>query len=193
MKRFRLVEAGALLLGALVVGCASYVGNARPFDRSRIATEPGWVTAGSVEPVRQRQPTHCGPAALSMVAQRWRIPLTLEGAIGAIPEITEQGTKLGDLRHAARELGLLAFAVKADRDILTHELRRGRPVVLGLLQRHRRRRIRSHYEVAVALHPGRGEVVTLDPASGWRVRDWEDLQREWKPAGHPALVVLGPA
>jgi ABC-type bacteriocin/lantibiotic exporter with double-glycine peptidase domain len=186
------LRAGAVFALVVASGCASYVGNARPFDRARVTREAGWITAGPVQPVRQRQAADCGPAALSMVAGRWEMPLSLETAMAAIPDMTEHGAKLGNLRHAARELGLLAFVIRGDRSILTHELRQGRPVVVGLLQRHRRRRIRSHYEVVVAMHPERGEVVTLDPASGWRVRHWEDLEDEWKPAGRPALVVLGP-
>ena len=48
----------------------------------------------------------------------------------------------------------------------------------------------SHYEVVVA---ARGdEIVTLDPAAGWRVRSWKAFDAEWRLAAYPALVVLGP-
>jgi len=168
-----------------------YVGGALPLDPSRLTSEADWVTVDA-SPVRQRDATDCGPATLAMVARHWGVDWTLDAAIADLPPPREHGVRLGDLRAAARERGLDAYAIRADRDILEHELREGRPVVIGLLLRHRMHRVRSHYELVVALNDRTGELVTIDPAAGYRVRSFSDLDEEWKPAGRPALVVLGP-
>ena len=55
-----------------------------------------------------------------------------------------------------------------------------------------RERNRAHYEVAVAMNPKDGTVVTIDPATGeWMRRSKSVLDVEWKAAGYAALVVTG--
>lgn len=168
-------------------GCASYAGGARPIDPSRLR-EPGWITTGPMHVIRQRGPLDCGAAALAMVAARWHVTVT--GDDPAFPRPSTNGLRLGDLRTVARGHGLVAFAIAADRATLDHELRAGRPVIVGLLRPYTRREAMSHYEVVVAQRGD--EIVTLDPAAGWRVRSWAALDAEWRLAAYPALVVLGP-
>ena len=123
-----------------------------------------------------------------MVAGRWHVALNVDDRAFARP--TENGLLLSDLRTAAKAHGLVAFAITADRATLDHELRAGRPIIVGLLRPYSQREAISHYEVVVA---ERGDqFVTLDPGAGWRVRTWAELEREWKLANYPALVVLGP-
>ena len=184
-------------LGAVVLatalgpgGCVAYVGGANPIDPDRVAREPGWMGAATPE-VSQSSPTDCGPAALSMVARHWQVTLPLEEAVEAVPEPSKRGVKLGDLRAAARERGLVAFAIQGDRETLIRELRAGRPVIVGLILPHRLGRVRSHYEVVIAVRPETDEFVTIDPAADWQVRTWDALDEEWRAAGRPSLVVLG--
>ena len=188
----RRVAATALLLVG-VAGCIAYSGGARPIDPTRLVSEPGWILAAPTPALRQGGPYDCGAAALAMVAGRWHVPLAVDEAVAALPASTSQGTRLGDLRDLARARGLTAFAITGDRDTLVHELRAGRPVIVGLILPYGPRRAQSHYEVIVAVNPADGLFVTLDPASGWRARRWADLDAEWSPAGRPTLVVLGPA
>ncbi|MBK9519740.1 MAG: hypothetical protein IPO09_20925 [Anaeromyxobacter sp.] len=173
-------------------GCASFGGRSRAFDPARLAAEPGWLTAAPTPLVRQAGEQDCGAAALAMVAGRWAVaPAALASA--PAPEAPPQAARLGDLRDQARALGLTAFAVAADRDTLLHELRASRPIIVGLHVPVSLGKARRHYEVVVAAHPDRGRFVTLDPAIGWRIRDWTELDAEWLPAGRPALVVVGVA
>lgn len=177
-------------------GCYSYSGGARGLDAkevSRLSVDEGWILAEDTPLVRQRGPIDCGPAALAMVAGRWDIALSVEGAVAALPKPAPEGASLGDLRDLARAKGLTAFAISGDHATLIHELRAGRPVLLGLYAPYGQKYVQSHYEVLVATRPQASEYVTLDPARGWRVRSWKDLDAEWKRAGRPALVVLGPA
>lgn len=184
----------AALVGILgVAGCVSYSGGARSVDPARVTGERGWIVAAPTPVLRQPGSYDCGAATLAMIAGRWRLPLSVDGAIAALPAPTNLGTRLGDLRDAARAQGLTAFAVAGDRDTLVHELRAGRPVIVGLLLPYGARRAQSHYEVIVAMHPVDGQFVTIDPARGWRARSWTELDAEWRPAGRPTLVVLGPS
>ncbi len=185
---------GALALAAALTGCVrSFPSSARPVEPSTISRDSGWIAAGPVTPIRQQAARDCGPAALAMVARFWGRPIALRDAtVVAEARSGGRGAKLGALRDLARSRGLTAFAIRADRTTLVHELERGRPVVVGLLRARGSRRL-SHFEVVVGFHPTRREVATIDPAGGFGIRQWRDLAAEWDPAGRPALVVLGPS
>jgi ABC-type bacteriocin/lantibiotic exporter with double-glycine peptidase domain len=172
-------------------GCISYSGGSRTVDPARL-TQPGWIVAAETPELRQQGSRDCGAAALAMIAGRWHVPLSVDGAVAALPAPPPQGTQLGDLRDAARAQGLTAFAITGDRTTLVHELRAGRPVIVGLLLPYGRKRVQSHYEVIVAVHPTEDQFVTINPAKGWRIRSWAALDAEWRPARRPTLVVLGP-
>ncbi len=178
---------------AFTVGCISYSGGARAIDPDRLTTEPGWIVAAPTPELHQRGARDCGAAALAIVAGRWHVPLSVAQAVTALPAPTALGTRLGDLRDAARAHGLTAFAIAGDRDTLVHELGAGRPVIVGLWLPFGTKHAQSHYEVIVAVHPADNRFVTIDPATGWRARSWADLDAEWARAGRPTLVVLGPA
>lgn len=184
------MTARTIAIAALVAtGCVSYSGGARPFDPSRVGSEPGWIIAAATPEVRQRGQLDCGAAALAMVAGRWKIQVSVNSSI--IPAPSKNGIPLGNLRSAARHYGLDAYAIKGDHATLDHELRAGRPVIVGLLRPYSRSKATSHYEVVIAMRAD--EVVTLDPAkAGWRVRTRAAFDAEWRPAAYPALVVLGP-
>ena len=196
LARARVVSRAVVLVGLLVSllgfsGCISYSGNARPINAARLAAEPGWIVA-MAPTVRQQNRNDCGIAALAMVVGHWQVALSRAQILAEVAPLTERGVALGALLDVATKYGLLAFVVIAQRSDLTHEIAAGRPVVVGLLRPHGNER-QSHFEVVVALHAGRGLVTTIDPGSGLQVRNWRDFEAEWQPAGHPALVVLGPA
>jgi ABC-type bacteriocin/lantibiotic exporter with double-glycine peptidase domain len=184
------VTARAVAVAILVAsGCVSYSGGAQPIDASRIISEPGWIKAAPTPDIRQRTRLDCGAAALAMVAGRWHVQIATTDTAIAAPG--KNGVRLGDLRSAAKAHGLISFAITADRATLDHELRAGRPIIVGLLRPYSRTEAVSHYEVVVAT---RGDkIVTLDPAAGLRVRTWASFDAEWRAAKRPALVVLGPS
>jgi ATP-binding cassette subfamily B protein RaxB len=141
--------------------------------------------------VRQQHETDCGLAALAMVAGAWGRPWSVAELTSELPP-SPRGVKLGALRDLARARGLEAYAIKGTAHDLEHELSAGRPVVLGLLLPYDSGHNASHYEVAVAMNPRDGAVVTIDPASGqWRQRSSKVLDLEWKSAGFATLVVVG--
>jgi ABC-type bacteriocin/lantibiotic exporter with double-glycine peptidase domain len=166
-----------------------YTGGARVVTPGELGS--GWVRAAATPVVRQHHETDCGLAALAMVAGTWGRPWSVADLNRQLPP-TERGVKLGALRDLARARGLEAYAIRGNARDLEHELSSGRPVVLGLILPFDRGHNASHYEVAVAMNPRDGDVVTIDPASGeWRKRSKQVLELEWKPAGFATLVVVG--
>ncbi len=195
-----------LLLGG--GACATYTGGAEAIAPAQVQARDGWIAAAPTPTVKQRNLTDCGAATLAMVAGSWQVVLTLDEAAGHLPPPGKDGVRLVDLREGAVSVKLVAFAIAGDLAVLERELAAGRPVVVGLKRPYGKDKILSHYEVVIALRKAvpsttggkpknQVEIVTIDPgsptSSGWQVRTWSEFEREWKPAGRPALVVLGNA
>jgi ABC-type bacteriocin/lantibiotic exporter with double-glycine peptidase domain len=186
----RTTVAVALVAAAALAACAPrYVGDARRIEPAQVTRGQGWTVA-SAPAVQQQDANDCGAAALAMVVARWRPALDLTAIRARVPQHPD-GHRLGDLRDLARAVGLRAFAIQGDREVLHHELGLGRPVMIGLYRPYTDKRARSHYEVVVGIHPD-GRIATIDPADArWHVRTWKGLLAEWEPGGRAALVVLG--
>ena len=179
----------AVVIALASSACATaYTGESRHIAAEVVLHGDGWRTA-PVPAVTQADENDCGAAALAMVIARWRPRLDRIAIAHAVP-LQTTGYRLGDLRDIARAAGLSAFAIAGDRDVLDHELARGRAVVVGLYRPYGKHLL-AHYEVVVGLHRD-GRVATIDPADGeWHVRSWDGLLAEWQPAGRPALVIVG--
>lgn len=168
-----------------------YAGGAKPVTSTELDDQ--WHRAAPTPVVLQKDRTDCGLAALAMVAGAWGQSWSLAELQRSMPP-TSDGVRLGALRDYARSHGLVAYAVKGTHKDLRFELERHRPVLLGLLLPYAKNKALAHYEVAVAVDPRDGSVVTLDPATGKHMRrSREVLEKEWKPAGYATLVVLGTA
>jgi len=178
---------------ALAGACVQlpYTGGARPVEPAQMQLDDHWLRAAPTPVVRQQQETDCGLAALAMVAGTWGRNWSVGELARAMPP-GKDGVKLGALRDYARTHELDAFAIAATPRDLARELGAGRPVLLGLMLPFDRGHNRSHYEVAIALDPATGNVITIDPASGrWMTRSRAVLDVEWKAAQYAALVVVG--
>lgn len=183
---------GALAF-ALLGGCTQlpYTGGARPVAPEQMQLDAHWLRAARTPVVTQRAETDCGLAALAMVAGAWGRDWSVDALTRALPP-GKDGVTLGGLRDYARAHALDAYAIAATPRDLARELGAGRPVLLGLMLPFDRGHNRSHYEVAIAMEPATGTVITIDPASGrWMKRAAKILDVEWGAAGHAALVVVG--
>jgi len=181
----------ALLVSLLcLVGCRlAYTGGATSVKSADVPS--GWLHAAPTPVVVQAERQDCGLAALAMVAGAWGRHWTPEDLAHRIPP-GSKGVKLGSLRDVARERGLVAYAVKGSFADLAHELGEGRPVLLGLVLPFDQKNNLNHYEVAVAMNPADGTVVTRDPATGELMkRSRKVLDLEWSHAGYATLVVVG--
>ena len=179
----------ALVLAVLCACQLPYAGGARAVQPAQL--DAHYLRAATTPVVVQKQESECGLAALAMIAGAWGRHWSVDDLAHRLHP-TDQGVKLGALRDLARDRGLEAYAVRASSNDLQHELAAGRPVLLGLVLPFDHDRNRSHYEVAVAMDPGSGTVITIDPATGrWMRRSRAVLDVEWKAAGYAALVVVG--
>jgi ATP-binding cassette subfamily B protein RaxB len=181
----------ALLAVVVVLASActhlAYTGGARAVEP--VALDRSWVHAAPTPIVKQAQETDCGLAALAMVAGSWGHPWSVAELARAMPP-GDKGVRLATLRDYARAHGLEAFALAATPKDLEHELAAGRPVLLGLMLPYDMQHNQSHYEVAIAIRPSDGSVITIDPATGkWMTRSSRVLDAEWKAAKYAALVV----
>jgi ABC-type bacteriocin/lantibiotic exporter with double-glycine peptidase domain len=183
----------ALVIGLVGLSACqlSYTGGARTVQPNQIGAD--WYRAAATPVVRQHHETDCGLAALAMVAGAWGRQWSVDDLNHQLPP-NERGIKLGALRDLARARGLEAYAIAGTQRDLEHELSLGRPVLLGLILPYDQNHNASHYEVAVAINPRDGTVVTIDPATGgWRERSAKVLNLEWKTASFATLVVTGDA
>ncbi len=181
-----------VVLVALAGACRlPYAGGAMPVAATEM--DGGWHRAAPTPVVLQQDRSDCGLAALAMVAGAWGQTWTVAELHQSMPPKSD-GVRLGALRDYARSHGLVAYAVKGTHKDLAFELERHRPVLLGLILPYAKDKALAHYEVAVAVDPRDGSVVTLDPATGKSMRRTRAvLEQEWKPAGYATLVVVGTA
>jgi len=183
-----------LLAMTLTSACASYKGASHEVSAATLAEQPGWVRIENVELVRQRGIKDCGSAALATVLGYLHPggPATLhrEAIDAALREEPGRGLAAGQLRDYARQQGFDAFVIQGAVEDLQHEVKSGRPVIVGVHKPLSSGEALSHYEVFVGFNPERGEVLTLDPARGLRRFDLDGFVEEWEGAGHVAIVVM---
>jgi predicted double-glycine peptidase len=179
-----------LALAFTQVGC--HLGSFRAGVTPTRPADSGWVLVPGVPLVTQRERADCGAAALAMVLRFWQPATSNETVRAAVGTLDEQkGTTAGRLREIARDQGLNAFLIQGSFDDLVHEITRGRPVIVGTLQIEGKRGY-PHYEVVVGVNPREREVLTADPAEGWRERDLDEFEPLWRPSKRLALVVFAP-
>ncbi|HKS16388.1 MAG TPA: cysteine peptidase family C39 domain-containing protein [Planctomycetota bacterium] len=185
----KLPKASAIVAAsALLAGCG-YLGTAKTFDASDLRHEEGWVAVRGVTEIRQASTTDCGAAALAMVFSWWGVREDLSDVLAACPPGPE-GIKAAALRAHAKAKGLSAYAFEGKTEDLERELKRGRPLIVGMVKPYALTGGATHYEVVVAWHPEKKVVVTLDPAAGWRQNGLDGFLREWDPAGRLVLLVF---
>lgn len=177
---------GCALAALALTGC--YRGTAVDAPVATLASDPNWIRV-DLPPVRQTGASDCGAAALASVLGYW-------GRATSLPEIERSvdvkhgGASLGELESFARERGLSAYVFNAELSDLEHELRAGRPVIVGMVKPYRPGRGIAHYEVVTGYEPVSQRVLTFDPARGLRENAVAGFLAEWQPAKRVALVVL---
>src|SRR5688572_11376693 len=93
----------------------------------------GWLSVPEVPMVRQRGPSDCGAAVLRMILGHWNRGGSEEALTQELaPTQADQGVEAGRVRDTARQRGLQAFLVEGNIDDLVREVRRRRPVIVGL-------------------------------------------------------------
>jgi ABC-type bacteriocin/lantibiotic exporter with double-glycine peptidase domain len=138
---------------------------------------------------KQRHERDCGPMALAMVVNYYRPELDAKRLLATTEDAR---VSAGELRDRARQLGLLAFVVEGKPEDLVHELKHGRPVIVGTVKPTVNGGV-SHYEVLIGIHAESRRVATLDPSLGYRQSSLVDFMTEWQSTGRVLLLVMPPA
>jgi predicted double-glycine peptidase len=165
-----------------------------------------WAQVPGITLVRQKSRSDCGSAALAMVLSHFdrKTDVTQvrnwlgsgeEKASGKIAgqesdaEPVEPGIAAGRLRDLARERGLRAYVIEATFTDLANELGKGHPVLVGLYRVVGNRGY-PHYEVVVGLNRQEQEILTADPAEGWRKESVKQFAARWHLAKNLAVVIF---
>jgi predicted double-glycine peptidase len=130
-----------LLLALCLAGCATQptptidVFAQRSVNNSFEVSNRSISANGLVLPVihdRQELPQSCGANALASIVNYWRGPETVsgQGLYAASPPADPRGYNLNELLNLARAHGLLASAVRLDKEGIVRELENGRPVLV---------------------------------------------------------------
>jgi ABC-type bacteriocin/lantibiotic exporter with double-glycine peptidase domain len=173
--------------GAL--GCASYRGTAVNAAQAPPANERGWIWVSGVPEVLQRGERDCGPAAMSAVLSYWGRKVTPNQIRASLGRGADERVRAEELTSFARSIGFDAYAFNGGVPDVAAELRQGRPVIVGVAKRYGQSAL-AHYEVVVGLHTDSQQVMTLDPANGWRKNTLSGFMSEWNPTGRVVIVVF---
>ena len=162
------------------------------------SADPHWIEISNVRLFLVSEEDDCGVAALTSVLTFWRPDLSLSEVRSEVqsearrpmgPELPRQGVAAGTLRTVALAHGVRAFLVKGTWDDLVHEIRSGRPVIIGLAEQHGSQRM-GHYVVIAGINPVTRTLLVADPRGSWRRVEEPMLMTEWRPANQLALVIL---
>jgi predicted double-glycine peptidase len=190
-------RAGSLRLSSLCLllallglgsGCASfgYTGKSSELSREALVKERGWVAVRGVPLYRQQAHHDCGPTALAMVLRFWNPKADVQPLLG---RPVDAQSSAADLRALARERGYAAFVVEGKVEDLVHEIKLGRPVIVGVAKPTALGPI-AHYEVLIGMHPDSQRVATLDPARGVRQNSYAAFLEEWVATGNVLIVIM---
>jgi ABC-type bacteriocin/lantibiotic exporter with double-glycine peptidase domain len=181
----------AALAAVATAGCVVHPGTARPATFGELRREGGWVLLDAVPFAPQATGEDCGAACLSMVLARWGVEAPAADLARECSVEGEEGLRASALRDAARRRGLKAYLLAGSVEDLGHELRRRRPVVVGLLKSLGPLSA-SHFVVVVGLREREGEVAALDPAAGLVRDSLPAFAGEWAATGRATLVAFRP-
>jgi hypothetical protein len=155
LKLVQSARAGTVIrigLAIMTLGCASYRGTSVMADPGAEAHAGRWWMVPSFPLVRQDKSNDCGAAALAAVMRYWgysATPASIEAEIG------RDGNRLraGDMAAYARTKGLHSYVCFGTVTDVLYEIRRGRPVIVGLGKPFAEKKALSHYQVVVGYEP----------------------------------------
>lgn len=141
--------------------------------------------------VRQQKHDDCGAAALASVLRFWGREASPESITATVGRKNSR-LRAGDMAAYARKNGLRSFVFFGTMADVEYELKRGRPVIVGLGKRIDDKKALSHYEVVVGYEPQQKLVMLLDPGRGWQVDSVEGFAEEWSRSKGVTIVMFAP-
>jgi hypothetical protein len=116
-------------------------------------------------------------------------PEAIEADLGA----ANSRLKAGDMVEYARKKGLHSYVFYGTMTDVVHELRQGRPVIVGLGKPLQKDKALAHYEVVVGYEPDKELVLLLDPGRGWQLDTLRGFGEEWARSKGVTIVAFLPA
>lgn len=181
--------AGVALFAALNLGCASYQGTAKPVQVANLSKQGNWVLVPNFPSVKQSSSHDCGAAALAAVLGYWGRPTTPERVAEAEGR-KNQRLRAADLERHAKSVGLSAFVIYGTMADVLYEVRRGRPVIVGVGKPYGENKAIAHYEVVVGYEPKQERVLLFDPAKGFQTNSYEGFATEWAASKGVTIVTF---
>lgn len=151
--------------------------------------EPGWRLVRGAQGVRQEGNADCGAAALSMVLGFWGLAAESERIPGYLLAPRGRGIRADVLRDYARRKGMHAYLIQGRQDDLVKELGSNRPMIVGLWKIGLWG-VFPHYEVVLGINLAARQVLSFDPANGFRIVVWERFRQEWDASGNVGIVIM---
>lgn len=173
------------------LGCASYQGTAKDARMEAVASNKNWVTVPNFPRVLQASDHDCGAAALAAVLDYWGKPTTPERIVS---EAGKQGKRFtaSEIEQHARRAGLSSFVFFGNMGDLLYEVRRGRPVIVGVGKPVAEDKAIAHYEVVIGYEPKKKQLLLLDPARGFTTNSYDGFAKEWAASKGVTIVAFIP-
>jgi ABC-type bacteriocin/lantibiotic exporter with double-glycine peptidase domain len=187
----RAAELALMAVATLSLGCASYSGTASTVQPSAVSQDGQWIMVPHFPLVLQDTTHDCGAAALSSVMRFWGYPVSsraIEESLGR----KDARLSAGDIETYARRAGLSSYVFFGTMKDVVHELRAGRPVIVGLGKKYEEGKAVSHYEVVVGYEPKKKLVLLLDPGRGWQTDSLDGFAKEWALSKAVTIVAFLP-
>lgn len=181
-----------MILGLLCLGCASYSVSAKSADPKAVARNGNWWMVRDFPMVLQQKNEDCGAAALIAVLRYWGYEASTQSIESALGQ-REARLRAGDMVAYARNHGLHSYVFHGTMTDVVHEIRRGRPVIVGLGKTLDDKKAIAHYEVVVGYEPEQKRVLLLDPARGWQIDSLTGFGEEWARTKGVTIVAFLPA
>ena len=178
-------------LAVMNLGCASYQGTAKDARMDVVASNKNWVTVPNFPRVLQASDHDCGAAAPAAVLDYWGKPTTPEQVVAAE---RKQGKRFSasEIEQHARRAGLSSFVFYGNLGDLLYEVRRGRPVIVGVGKPVADDKAIAHYEVVIGYEPKQKRLLLLDPARGFTTNSYEGFAKEWAVSKGVTIVAFVP-
>lgn len=178
-----------VVVAVSAAGCVAVPGAGRQASYDDLRREDGWVLLDSVRLVEQESMEDCGAASLAMVLEHWGMDVAPGTLAQECAAPGQEGLRAAALRDAAKRRGFSAYLFAGRVADLEHELRRGRPIVVGVVKSAGPVSV-AHFEVVVGFHPEAERVAALDPARGLVCNTLPEFAAEWAATGGVTLVVF---
>ena len=181
---------GLALFAVLNLGCASYQGTAKDVQLASLKNKGNWLIVPDFPRVLQASNHDCGAAALASVLTYWGRPTTPEKVAEAEGKKGKQ-MSASDIERHAKSNGLSAFVFYGNMGDILYEVRRGRPVIVGVGKPYgEKNKALAHYEVIIGVDPEAKRVLLLDPARGFQTNSFEGFGTEWAASKGVTIVTF---